>query len=151
MSIGVSNDTSRGLLVVVRDPRPNPSDHTDMLAYMRRLDDDCHARDLIPICILVVRSGTPVPTAAWRRKFAEHSRMAKCPKLFFALVSDSIEQRGALTAMSWLIGPARAVTLATETFTEARVAAERIRGWPLPRLQELYALAEDELRRRASA
>ncbi|CAN5484385.1 hypothetical protein BH09MYX1_BH09MYX1_45220 [soil metagenome] len=148
MTLGVGYDAEAGLLVAVRDEIETATQHEDLLKALLRVDADAFQNAVVPITILITHPSARVPNAHWRKQYADAAMRAKSPWMFFGLVTDSMAQRGVLTAIQWLTRGTRGRNEAFSTFEAARVAAERQRGVPLPLLLQLREQARHDLRQR---
>lgn len=103
----------------------------------------CGPRQDLPAAILLVDAGNPVPNAAWRKRIADASAAVPCPMLF-AVVSDSILVRGAITAVNWIRPPPYEIAVHEKLDGAVRWIEEK-RGKKTTMFQRLH----DEARRGA--
>ncbi len=146
MPVGIGYDERRGVLVAARDASGTDADYQAFLDAINQLDRDAHAAARVPVCILLTQPDTPAPNALWRKRYGEAAAKNQCPKMFFALVSESALQRGALRVVRWIQGDGAGVAEPFDTFENAAAAAEKYRGEPLPELRVLRRTAQAQLR-----
>jgi hypothetical protein len=143
--ISIAFDLPEALCVWVSTGSSNSdADFERYLASIKSFDAACRGRDL-PAGILIIDAGNPPPNAAWRRRIADETKSLVSRPLF-AMVSTSIFQRGAITAINWIRPPpyefatfdtfeaavrwieerrTRKVTVAEKLLAEARAAIDK--------------------------
>lgn len=140
--LGAGYEAATATLVGIRDELLTPTEFEEFLQHMQKLDVDAFAKNIEKrVVILVTMPGTPGPDAHWRKRYAQHALESR-GQTFFALVTDSAIQRGALTAIRWFTRSEKTSSHPFATFEEACAAAEKYRGTKLPQLRRLFETAE---------
>jgi hypothetical protein len=124
--IGGAFDLPEAICVwVSTGPVNTDADFERYLAAIKSFDAACRGRRL-PAGILVIDPGNPPPNATWRRRIAEETKDLVSNPLF-AMVTTSILQRGAITAINWIRPPPYEISV-FETFEAALRWVEERRG-----------------------
>jgi hypothetical protein len=89
--------------------------------------------------IVVANAYMGIPNATQRKRIADTIQGFKAKRYWFALVTDSMLARGAMTAISWIQTPKPGtVNTAHATFDQAARWAEAQRGTSYKEIHDLY-------------
>jgi len=136
----INYDPVRLVLVVVVTAQPKTdADNEALLAALDKIDRE-GASQRKPIAVAIcVDIAAPAPSAPWRKRFAEHRKAMKSPRVFFSIVAPTAVSRGALTAINWISPPPDHVRVVCHaTVTEAANWIELTHGTPAGALQRMH-------------
>lgn len=132
-----TDDETRAIVWFLTGKTIEDRDYQAYVDHIGRIDAAWAGRD--GAAVLIVDSGVPPPSSAWRRRIADASaRLESRP--VFALVTSSPLIRGVVTAINWIRPPSypHAVVATPE---EAFAWAEQQLGRPLPLARLLSEVA----------